>query len=549
MFLDHAIVLGVGVTQIPRAGSCSLRSFQMFFQVVNCLTWTDLKQNTTLNLPGGSIHISWTYDQSNLFLGVETVAPGWVAVGTSDAGGMKGLDVTVFGLNGEPTLLDMYAENYGRPSKSKKQVSELIEYQIAGDNKRYIYKRPLASVDEQHRAFTFDKPQYFVYALGSGQSLTKHQNDKRGQQMVDLQGAYFESFVPPTESDQFEFKLVQSPMKIAPEKTSYCYSFFDLGESLGEKHHIVAEDMQIGSEFLHHSVGYVCDHPLEEFKEPGTVLCNYFRTGKPSEYHFKMGCTSRFHLGGKQRSYPKEMGKPLGTPSIRYILLENHFNNPSLLDDRVDTGSGFKLTLTKQLRPIDVGMLTVGVDIDDIVVPPGSLPSIDSTCGEKCTIKGVPKEGVTVFASQLHMHQRGYAMSTRHFRDGKELEPLPKMDFYDFDLQTYVYPSVNQSKIMPGDRLVTRCTYDTRNDDQPVHGGPASDEEMCFNFIEYYPAMPHIATCFSQPDTDKQYCPLFDMPTKSESDRYLTWIWWVLGTVALLAMVSTRKEKIRYQKV
>jgi hypothetical protein len=62
-------------------------------------------------------------------------------------------------------------------------------------------------------------------------------------------------------------------------------------------------------------------------------------------------------------------------------------------------------------------------------------------------------------------------MSTRHIRGEYELEPFPSINSYDFDFQSYSYASKTMQKILPGDRLITNCTYDTRTDSEFIHGG------------------------------------------------------------------------------
>jgi Copper type II ascorbate-dependent monooxygenase, C-terminal domain len=50
---------------------------------------------------------------------------------------------------------------------------------------------------------------------------------------------------------------------------------------------------------------------------------------------------------------------------------------------------------------------------------------------------------------------------------------------------------------MPGDRLITTCGYDTSAETTTVAGGLATSNEMCFNFIEYYPATTSFFYCQS----------------------------------------------------
>ena len=47
---------------------------------------------------------------------------------------------------------------------------------------------------------------------------------------------------------------------------------------------------------------------------------------------------------------------------------------------------------------------------------------------------------------------------------------------------------MDQIKLLPGDKFITTCEFDTSNDTQPVPGGLPSTSEMCFAWVDYYPA-------------------------------------------------------------
>jgi len=87
-------------------------------------------------------------------------------------------------------------------------------------------------------------------------------------------------------------------------------------------------------------------------------------------------------------------------------MLQIHYDNPSGEID-VDPGSGFRLTYTDQLRPYDVGVLTLGSV--EIVIPPNSKSyHIKNECPSECTSK-FPGSGLTIVGNGFHMHQVGNA--------------------------------------------------------------------------------------------------------------------------------------------
>jgi hypothetical protein len=49
--------------------------------------------------------------------------------------------------------------------------------------------------------------------------------------------------------------------------------------------------------------------------------------------------------------------------------------------------------------------------------------------------------------------------------------------------------------LMPGDEIRTHCVYDNSGNDNPVLGGTATADEMCVNFVLYYPKSDQLDEC------------------------------------------------------
>ena len=78
---------------------------------------------------------------------------------------------------------------------------------------------------------------------------------------------------------------------------------------------------------------------------------------------------------------------PLGGPDFNpYVMLEVHYNNPSLKNDWVDS-SGVRLTYTKRLRPLDAGVMELGLEYTDKMAIPPEQKSFTLTgyCLPECT--------------------------------------------------------------------------------------------------------------------------------------------------------------------
>lgn len=67
----------------------------------------------------------------------------------------------------------------------------------------------------------------------------------------------------------------------------------------------------------------------------------------------------------------------------------------------------------------------------------------------------------------MHSHLKGIGLKVRHFREGREIEPLIQDMSYDFNLQEY-RPFKKFKKIKKGDRLMLECYYNTIGEKKPV---------------------------------------------------------------------------------
>jgi hypothetical protein len=365
--------------------------------------FTDLSNKKILELPyNRSISVGWKISEGEIEFSVTSQTAGYVAIGFSDAGGMKGALIYVGRmLSGGFVVETKYAETYSTPQDSRNSAV-LLEGRQDLHGTYFRFKVKLC----EEMAISLTKPIWMIYAIGKSNSFTYHSIKNRGQALVDLTGKYFDDGPSLRDENTFHVDLVSPAVELTSEKTAYCYSFFDLSKLLNGKSHIIAEDMRIGTELLHHSVAYLCTAPEKKLSH-GKVLCNYYRDhGEPDVTNYEL-CSSRVYLGwgkgGKSRVYPSRFGKPLGQDKFQYLVLENHYNNPDRLPKQVDSGSGFRLTMTKNLREVDIGMLTLGIDQERLLIPPNGIHSMISECGKKCSLVGIPDTGITILSSLLHM--------------------------------------------------------------------------------------------------------------------------------------------------
>lgn len=125
---------------------------------------------------------------------------------------------------------------------------------------------------------------------------------------------------------------------------------------------------------------------------------------------------------------------------------------------------------------------------DKMAIPPGQIGfPLSGYCIPECTGIALPPTGITVFGSQLHTHLRGVRILTRHLRGDRELTELNRDDFYSHHFQE-MRQLRRKPKVLPGDALVTTCYYDTQGYKNATLGGFSIQDEMCVNYIHYYPA-------------------------------------------------------------
>ena len=182
-------------------------------------------------------------------------------------------------------------------------------------------------------------------------------------------------------------------------------------------------------------------------------------------------------------------------------MLEIHYNNPGLKEGIKDS-SGLRLYYTNDLRKYDVGVMEIGLEYSDknSIPPKEAAFDLKSYCVSECTRIGLEDpSGITIFASQLHTHLTGIRVWTQHVRGGMELQELNRDNHYSQHFQE-IRLLKNPVRMLPGDSLVTTCRYDTRNRSNMTLGGFAISEEMCVNYIHYYPKI-DLEVCKSSIDT------------------------------------------------
>ncbi|XP_078608530.1 DBH-like monooxygenase protein 1 homolog [Branchiostoma floridae x Branchiostoma japonicum] len=205
-------------------------------------------------------------------------------------------------------------------------------------------------------------------------------------------------------------------------------------------------------------------------------------------------------IGSGDITYPEHLGYPIGDDDDSgYVLIEMHYDNPQVLPGLYDS-SGLRFIYTPELRDNDIGIMEVGMRVGKHhVIPPGTDSFITSAfCDPRCLSQYIEELGqpIKIFANVLHSHLLGVQLSLRLIRDGVETD-ISRDDNYDFNLQ-FVRTLGDEVTIYPGDTLVMECNYRTAHKDNVVYGGLGTPEEMCMDFLFYYPKF-NLHNCDSRP--------------------------------------------------
>ncbi|XP_078603997.1 dopamine beta-hydroxylase-like [Branchiostoma floridae x Branchiostoma japonicum] len=301
---------------------------------------------------------------------------------------------------------------------------------------------------------------------------------------------------PPLPPDVRSFDIRVNQAKIPPEETTYWCRTQPL-PTLPAKVHVLQYEPIIapGNEaVVHHMTVFLCGNDVSS-----TAGYDGPCEGEEDRRELKTckHVIAAWAMGAQAFAYPEEAGIPLGGPSAStFAMIEIHYNNPGRRKDIVDS-SGVRFHYTPTLRRHDAGIMELGLRyLPSMAIPPRQDSYVmTGFCPAQCTAKGLPAGGIQVFASQLHTHLAGTAVWTKHMRGGVELPELNRDNHYSTMFEE-IRPLLRRVTVKPGDVLMTSCKYNTADRRSVTLGGYGIHDEMCLNYIHYYPASP-IQACKS----------------------------------------------------
>ncbi|XP_035686300.1 DBH-like monooxygenase protein 1 isoform X1 [Branchiostoma floridae] len=463
----------------------------------------------------GRFHLLWKFDSETITFEAHVQTTGYIGLGFSPNGGMTGSDVIIGWVkDGQAFITDRFAEGYFEPRLDAHQDVELLSGYENGTHTVLRFRRKLRPCDTAEDREITEDTQRVIWSFNdldplenslagqNGPHVLYHGSNRGSKSIILLQKN------PPTldiqDSNILSFELTSSNVLVPEKDTTYWCNTMRLPR-LDRKHHIVKIEpiIQPGHESLvHHAVVYQCKLGQVPPMLDGGHEC--YHPNMPEEWGNCNSIMTAWAIGGKGFTYPNYVGFPIGSDDDPdYIMMEMHYDNPDRISGQRDS-SGLRFYYTPIVRMYDAGILDIGVNSYATHVIPPRAESFDSTgfCFGLDPYLQELGSPIKVFASMPHAHLAGTAVRTKLVRNGVFQSYVGRDETYDFDLQEIrlLDPEV---MVQEGDQLITECTYKTTDRTQATIGGLSSREEMCINFIQYYPRM-KLTRCYSGLDINQQ---------------------------------------------
>ncbi|XP_054721644.1 dopamine beta-hydroxylase-like [Uloborus diversus] len=459
--------------------------------------------------PEDKLHLFWNVDYEEevvtFEMRVRAAEYDWVGVGFSDRGEITNADLCFLWTDKKRKnrFQDVYTDEVGYISVDDHDDCQLLSLKRKGFVTRYAWARKFDTCDNQDY-YIEDGTTHIVYAMGKGPmkrldgiNLAK---EIHGFQRVQL----LKNIIPdPPFPDDTQIIIIHNNKVAVPStETTYWCSLHRLPEEFENKHHVVQFSAEIQKEsegLVHHMEVFHCEVDATTKLPPWNGPCP--SPSKPKILEACKRVLAAWAMGALPFTYPEEAGLPIGGSDFsRYVMLEVHYNNPEIRQGVVDS-SGVKLTYTQTLRQYDAGVMELGLEYTDkMAIPPHQADfALTGYCVPECTRAGFPPEGIYIFGSQLHTHLTGTKVYTKHVRGSKEIPELNRDNHYSTHFQE-IRRLKKAVKVLPGDALLTTCHYSTADRENITLGGYAISDEMCVNYVHYYPKM-NLEVCKSSIDT------------------------------------------------
>jgi len=463
--------------------------------------------------PDEKVKLYWTIEkvEQTVSFALDGATTGWVGFGISTGQGKMDKADMVIGWvkDGKPYLSDRHGVGH------YPKIDDHNDYKLISgteNNGRTVIKfsRKIDTCDKQDIKLQ-EGTSKVIFALNdndpeSPESVMQH--TFRGVRSILLLNSQGNRNAPDPSWKHFD--ILNRNYSVPAHHTTYHCSVHKIPD-FKEKNQIVRFDpvVQRGNEgIVHHFIVMVCDPDFPEHHLNVSGDCDD-KANMPAEVLKCRGMgmlTAAWGIGGGPFVYPKHVGFPVGVDFAgKHFVMEVHYDNPGEKKGFVDS-SGVRFFYTNKIRENDAGVWSVGSAVVAwLMVPPQQKEwKTVGYCRKQCTEEALknsslPGGGIKIFSSFLHTHLTGRATWTKHIRNGVELPEIARDDNYDFNFQDIQFLQ-KEVLFKPGDDLVHTCIYDTSKRQKLTYGGESTREEMCLNFVFYYPYVPTLSRVCTSTD-------------------------------------------------
>ncbi|XP_039111111.1 dopamine beta-hydroxylase [Hyaena hyaena] len=442
--------------------------------------------------PEGSLELSWDISYVNEMVYFQLLVrelKAGVLFGMSDRGELENADLVVLWTSGDSAYFgDAWSDQWGQIHLDFRQDYQLLKAQRTAEGLSLLFKRPFDTCDPKDYLIE-DGTVHLVYGILEepfrALEAINISGLQTGLQRVQLLKPNIS--VPALPADKRTMEIRVPDILIPNQETTYWCHVVELPDGF-TKHHIVMYEPIVteGNEALvHHMEVFQCAAQFETFPRFSGPCDSKM---KPQRLNYCRHVLAAWALGAKAFYYPEEAGLAFGgAGSSRFLRLEVHYHNPLMIQGRRDS-SGIRLYYTATLRRFDAGIMELGLVYSPVMAIPPRESNFVLTgyCTDKCTQVALSPSGIHIFASQLHTHLAGRQVVTVLVRGGREREVVSKDDHYSPHFQE-IRMLKKPVSVHQGDVLITSCTYNTEDRNLTTLGGFAITEEMCVNYIHYYP--------------------------------------------------------------
>ena len=461
----------------------------------------------------------WNTDEgsSKIHIAVAAKASGWVALGFSETGGMKGADIVYYEASSGELVDAHVGDGYFKPTRDVIQDWTLVSSQVTDDGYIIFEAERALFTNFGHEDHLIQndsgisvKDHKIIGAWGDTASIGFHNTNVVRRTVQLFSSSELEAGNGMTifrqrmdEKSDGSATLVLDNYEIPTQETTYydvCFTVDDL-VAKGLYKDDSSPTNVIGFEFL-------IDQSVVEYVHHITIQ----GSSRTDSCDFDTAFIAAWTPGDDFLMFPEGMGLEFAGGEgadndgdqigiFRALRIEYHFDNPGGVANEIDTGSGVRIYYSNEPADVQLGMLVAG---DPWVIlagsPVGEGKSLhELTCTSGCTTGIFSYAGVdeiTIVAQAMHTHATGKRVVGEVFRDGESVSKSA-LDYYDFDQNGA--PAVRKDPFImkKGDSYKTSCYYES---DKNTKFGLGSSEEMCMVFIYYYPRIPYFSACGSPTD-------------------------------------------------